>query len=122
MDFIGKALRNVANVGAKTLRTGQAIGQKAVDTAKKGIDVVERIPVVGDAVQLVPGYGTAKKAVDLAQRGVNVAGRGAELLESRTPSEAVSRAMGLGREALGVRQRYKETGGGTRFLKSELER
>tara|TARA_R100000951_G_scaffold115237_1_gene122666 strand:+ start:41 stop:409 length:369 start_codon:yes stop_codon:yes gene_type:complete len=122
MDFLGKALRNVANLGAKGLRTGQALGQKAVNTAKRGIDVVEGVPIVGDAIQLVPGYGTAKKAVDLAQRGVNVAGRGADLLESRTPSEAVSRAMGLGREAMGVRQRFKTTGGGTKFLKGELER
>ena len=95
---------------------------RSVNTARKGIDIVENIPIVGDAVQLVPGYGTAKKVVDLAQRGVNVAGRGADLLESRTPSEAASRALGLGREALGVRQRYKTTGGGTKFLKSELER
>lgn len=122
MDVIGKALRNVATLGAKTLRGGARLGQKAVDVAKKGIDVVENIPVVGDLVQAVPMYGTAKKAVDLAQRGVNVAGRGADLLESKTPSEAVSRAMGLGREALGVRQRYKTTGGGTKFLKGELER
>jgi len=80
------------------------------------------VPIVGDLVQAVPGFGTAKKAVDLAQRGVNVAGRGADLLESRTPSEAVARAMGLGREAMGVRQRFKTTGGGTKFLKGELER
>lgn len=122
MDFLGKALRNAARLGTKTLRGGATLGQKAVDVAKKGIDVVENIPVVGDLVQLAPGYGTAKKAIDLAQRGVNVAGRGADLLESKTPSEAVARAMGLGREAMGARQRYKTTGGGTKFLKGELER
>jgi len=122
MDVLGRALKSVATLGAKGLRAGQTLGQKAVNVAKKGFDVVENIPIVGDAVQLVPGYGTAKKALDLSQRAVNVSGRGADLLESRTPSEAMSRAMGLGRDALGMRQRYKTTGGGTKFLKSELER
>ena len=122
MDVIGKALRNVASLGSKALRGGAKLGQRAVDTARKGIDIVENIPVVGDLVQAVPGYGTAKKVVDLGQRAVNVAGRGADLMESRTPSEALSRAMGLGREAIGARQRYRTTGGGTKFLKSELER
>ncbi len=122
MDFLGKALKNVATLGAKTIRGGQALGQKAVSAANKAVNTVESIPVVGDAVQLVPGYGTAKKAVDLAQRGLNVAGRTADLLESQTPSQAAARALGLGREAMGVRQRYKTTGGGTKFLQSELER
>ena len=107
MDFIGKALRNVARLGAKGLRTGAALGQKAVNTAKRGIEFVENIPIVGDAVQLIPGYQVGKKALDLAQRGVNVAGRGAGVLESRTPSEALSRSMGLGREAAGLKQRYQ---------------
>ncbi len=122
MDFLGKALRGFKGLGSKALRGVGTLGQKAVDVARKGISTVENIPIVGDAVQLVPGYGTAKKVVDLGQRAVNVAGRGADLMESKTPSEALSRAMGLGREAIGARQRYRTTGGGTKFLKSELER
>ena len=107
MDFIGKALKNVARLGAKGLRTGAALGQRAVDKARRGVEFVENIPIVGDAVQLIPGFQVGKKALDLVQRGVNVADRGAGVLESRTPSEALSRSMGLGREAAGLKQRYK---------------
>ena len=122
MDFIGKALKNVARLGAKTLRGGANLAQKAVDTAKRGVEFVENIPIVGDAVQLVPGYQVGKKALDLGQRVINVADRGAGVLESKTPSEALSRSLNLGREAAGISKRYKTTGGGTKFLKSELER
>ena len=122
MEFLGKALKNVATLGSKTLRTGAQLGQKAVDGARRGIDIVERTPVVGDLAALTPGFGTAKKVVDLAQRGVNVANQGAGVLESRTPSEALARSMNLGRTAIGARQRYRETGGGSKFLKGELER
>lgn len=122
MDFLGKALKNFASLGAKTIRGGQALGQKALNVANKAVNTVENIPIIGDAVQLLPFYGTGKKALDLSQRGLNVAGRTADLLESKTPSEAAARALGLGREAMGVRQRYKTTGGGSKFLQSELER
>ena len=121
-SILGKLFKGVQALGTRAFRGGQKLGQRIVDVPKKAFDVIENIPIVGELAQAVPFYGTAKKGVDLAQRGVNVLGRTADLFSSNTPSEALARSMKLGREAVGARQRYKTTGGGTKFLQSELER
>lgn len=107
MDFLGKALNNLRVLGGKSLRGAATLGQKALNNINKGVSMVENVPVLGEAVQFLPGYGTGKKILDLSQRGLNMANQTAGVLESKTPSEAAARALGLGKTAMGARKQYQ---------------
>ena len=107
MDFLGKALNNLRVIGAKSIRGAATLGQKALNNVNKGVSMVENVPILSDAVELIPGYGTGKKLLDLSQRGLNMADQTAGVLESRTPSQAAARALGLGKTAMGARKQYQ---------------
>lgn len=113
-----KALRGISNLGSKV---GSGL-DRALSVANK----VESLPFIGSKVKMIPGYGTAKglaeTARDASKIAGSIAGGGAGVLESKTPSEALAKAMGvaqMGKKSMPV---MRELSSGAKFIKGAIEK
>ena len=61
---IGDRLKDAAGIGARLVRGAANIGGRISSTANEFLDKAEQVPILGGALQAIPGYATGRAAVD----------------------------------------------------------
>lgn len=128
--ILGKKGGVAQALGIKALRGAESLGKKVSGGLDKALGVantIESIPYIGSKVKMIPGYsqakGIAETARDASKIAGSIAGGGAGVLESKTPSEAIAKAMGVAQ--MGRQQAMpvmKELSSGAKFIKGAIEK
>jgi len=92
---ISSGLKSAARVGKKTLGAVSRVGNTIASTAEKAVNVVDRIPVVGQV--LAPVSGVVRSGIGLVKDVADAAEAGKSLIEG---GEAVIAGGGAGAGAL----------------------
>tara|TARA_R110002094_G_scaffold11517_2_gene21378 strand:- start:1 stop:393 length:393 start_codon:yes stop_codon:yes gene_type:complete len=75
---ISSGLHSAARIGKKTLGTVNRVGNKIAHQAEKVLNVVDRIPLVGQV--LAPVSGVVRSGIGLVRDVADAAGKGKELI------------------------------------------
>ena len=96
MGWLGNLWNKAKSLGSKVARGVQHVGNKILSGAEKVVDVVEKVPVLRDIA--TPFTETAKAVIGAGRKVTDIAGRGADVLESKTAMGMLKGAMGLKKE------------------------
>jgi hypothetical protein len=76
---ISSGIHSAARIGKKVLGNVNRVGNKIANTAEKVVNVVDRIPGVGQV--LAPVSGVVRSGIGLVRDVADVAGKGKQLIE-----------------------------------------
>lgn len=76
---ISSGIHSAARIGKKALGNINRVGNKIANTAEKVVNVVDRIPGVGQV--LAPVSGVVRSGIGLVRDVADVAGKGKQLIE-----------------------------------------
>lgn len=76
---ISSGIHSAARIGKKVLGNVHRVGNKIANTAEKVVNVVDRIPGVGQV--LAPVSGVVRSGIGLVRDVADVAGKGKQLIE-----------------------------------------
>ena len=97
---ISSGLKSAARVGKKTLGAVSRVGNTIAHTAEKAVNIVDRIPIVGQV--LAPVSGVVRSGIGLVKDVVSAADAGRSLIEGGEgilKSGDVSKVGGLVKDA-----------------------
>ena len=97
---IGSKLASVQRFGSKLLTSAGNIGQKISSTAGGALDALEKVPVAGQLVSRLPGYGTLRGVISGAGSLGRIASTAGQVLEK--PVKNVQDAVDIGKNLRGL--------------------